>query len=134
MYYIDLHTKEQVLISCAFFCIHVIFIIQHSTQLGDPTAYGNLSPCPAIISAITQAVQCPNSTTAGYVNACGMSQAREAIAKYHSHQEENKAEGCTISHTHKVSMDDVIIANGASGALELALTALLDEDSVLLGM
>lgn len=63
-----------------------------------------------------------------------MSQAREAIAKYHSHQEENKAEGCTISHTHKVSMDDVIIANGASGALELALTALLDEDSVLLGM
>ena len=62
-----------------------------------------------------------------------MSQAREAVAKYHSHQEENKAEGCTISHTHKVSMDHVIIANGASGALELALTALLDEDSVLLG-
>lgn len=62
-----------------------------------------------------------------------MPQAREAIAKYHSHQEEDKAEGCTISHTHKVSMDDVIIANGASGALELALTALLDEDSVLLG-
>ena len=114
-------------------CIFFAYTSFLFNQLGDPTAYGNLSPCPAIISAITRAVQCPNSTTAGYVNACGMPQAREAIAKYHSHQEENKAEGCTISRTHKVSMDDVIIANGASGALELALTALLDEDSVLLG-
>lgn len=31
-----------------------------------------------------------------------------------------------------VSADDVIIANGCSGALELAITSLLDEDSVLL--
>jgi aspartate/methionine/tyrosine aminotransferase len=32
-----------------------------------------------------------------------------------------------------LTSDDVIVANGVSGALELALTALLDEDSVLLG-
>ena len=32
-----------------------------------------------------------------------------------------------------VSPDDVIVANGVSGALELVLTALLDEDTVLLG-
>ena len=33
----------------------------------------------------------------------------------------------------KVTPDDVIVAGGASGALELVLTALLDEDTVLLG-
>lgn len=32
-----------------------------------------------------------------------------------------------------LTSDDIIVANGVSGALELALTALLDEDSVLLG-
>ena len=47
---------------------------------------------------------------AGYVNACGTPEARAAIAKYHSTS----------------SAEDVIVANGASGALELALTALLD--------
>lgn len=47
---------------------------------------------------------------AGYVNACGTPEARAAIAKYHSAS----------------SPEDVIVANGASGALELALTALLD--------
>lgn len=48
--------------------------------------------------------------TAGYVNACGTPEARAAIANYHSTS----------------SAEDVIVANGASGALELALTALLD--------
>jgi tyrosine aminotransferase len=52
---------------------------------------------------------------AGYVNACGTPEARAAIAKHHD-----------------TTDDNVIVANGASGALELALTALLDEDSVLL--
>lgn len=59
--------------------------------------------------------------TAGYVNACGLPDARAAVAKHHS------------SETGEVDPEDVIIASGASGALELALTALLDEDTVLLG-
>jgi len=91
---------------------------QISLALGDPTAYGNLPPCPAIISAITKAIQSP-SMAAGYVNACGTPEARAAIAKHHSN-------------LIQVSPEDVIVASGASGALELALTALLDEDSVLL--
>lgn len=83
-------------------------------QLGDPTAYGNIPPCPTIIKAITDTLH-THSMAAGYVNACGTPEARAAIAKHHG-----------------TTGDNVIVANGASGALELALTALLDEDSVLL--
>lgn len=81
--------------------------------------YGNLPPCPVAVSAITRALQRP-AVAAGYVNACGTPEARAAIAKYHS------VPGVDIV------PDDVIVANGCSGALELALTALLDEGSVLL--
>lgn len=57
---------------------------------------------------------------AGYVNACGTPAAREAIAKYHSYPE------------HVIDSDNVIVANGCSGSLELALTTLLDPGSILL--
>mmetsp|Transcript_13610 Transcript_13610/g.29607 ORF Transcript_13610/g.29607 Transcript_13610/m.29607 type:complete len:556 (-) Transcript_13610:148-1815(-) len=104
---------------------------QISLALGDPTAYGNLPPCPAIISAITNAIQSP-SIAAGYVNACGTPEAREAIAKHHSNlvmKDLSEEDDGIVS---SVRPDDVIVANGSSGALELALTALLDESSVLL--
>lgn len=61
---------------------------------------------------------------AGYVGATGTREAREAIARHHSFDSASGGE---------VGPDDVIIASGASGALEIALTALLDGDSVLLG-
>lgn len=102
-------------------------------QLGDPTAYGTIPPCPVIISAITEALQAPGMA-AGYVSAVGTPEARHAIHKYHypnadstSLHNEKGASNIVIT-----SPDDVIVANGASGALELGLTALLDEDSVLL--
>lgn len=120
------------------------------SQLGDPTAYGNIPPCPAIVSAITQCLQ--SSQSYGYINACGTTKARMAIAKHHSsHIHWRKMEGTILNqsndvdahcvaidgqennHMISVSPDDVIVANGVSGALELALTALLDEDTVLLG-
>lgn len=66
---------------------------------------------------------------AGYVNACGTPRARAAIAAHHSTQYTDANEPCSVS---RVSPDDVIVANGASGALELALTALLDMGSVIL--
>mmetsp|Transcript_14800 Transcript_14800/g.31436 ORF Transcript_14800/g.31436 Transcript_14800/m.31436 type:complete len:525 (+) Transcript_14800:132-1706(+) len=95
---------------------------QISLALGDPTTYGIIKPCPAVVSAITKAMQSPG-IAAGYVNACGTHEARAAIASYHSKQS---------SEIINVIPEDIIVANGASGALELALTALLDEDSVLL--
>ena len=74
---------------------------------------------------------------AGYVNACGTGDARVAIHKYHypnsstlqKHEGDKEEEEELVVTT---TPDDVIVANGASGSLEIALTALLDEDSVLL--
>ncbi len=100
----------------------ILLRISCMKQLGDPTTYGIIKPCPAIVSAITKAIQSPG-ISAGYVNACGTHEARAAIASYHSKQS---------SEIIDVTPEDIIVANGASGALELALTALLDEDSVLL--
>lgn len=59
---------------------------------------------------------------AGYVNACGTTAARQAVAAFHSSDRGIQS----------VQAASVIIANGCSGALELALTALLDDDSILL--
>jgi tyrosine aminotransferase len=74
---------------------------------------------------------------AGYVNACGTADARKAIHKHHypnvvndNNASLNDGEGDL--NVVVTSPDDVIVASGASGALELALTSLLDEDSVLL--
>lgn len=88
-------------------------------QLGDPTVGGNLHPCPVAIQQIVQKVQ-EKPHLAGYVNACGTPEARQAIANYHSYPE------------HAIGSENVIVANGCSGALELALTALLDPDTILL--
>eukprot|EP00984_Skeletonema_dohrnii_P031476 scaffold24019_cov159-Skeletonema_dohrnii-CCMP3373.AAC.1 len=106
---------------------------QISLALGDPTAYGNIPPCPVIISAITDALQAPGMA-AGYVNAVGTAEARHAIHKYHypNTNNTNLDDREADSNIVVTSPDDVIVANGASGALELGLTALLDEDSVLL--
>ena len=67
-----------------------------------------------VIDAVTEAL-CAPGNAAGYVNALGKAEARAAIAKHHH-----------------VDADQIIIANGCSGALELALTALLDPGTVLL--
>lgn len=97
---------------------------QISLALGDPTVYGNLPPCPAALNAILSTLQSPCSgAAAGYVNACGAAAARESIASHHSRD---------LPPQDRVTADNVIVANGCSGALELALTALLDEGSVLL--
>lgn len=86
--------------------------------MGDPTAAGNLYPCPVAIPAVLDALQnvSQGGAAAGYINACGLPAARQAVAEFHNVGDANH----------------VVIANGCSGALELALTALLDDDSVLL--
>lgn len=60
------------------------------------------------------------SKAAGYINACGLPAARVAIAAHHA------------SAATTVTADHVIVANGCSGALELVLTALLDQGDLLL--
>ena len=90
-------------------------------QLGDPTAHNNFPTCQVAVDAIKSSLDSP-SMAAGYVNACGTPEARESIASHHSFPESNLV----------VDPDDVVVASGCSGALELAITALLDEGSVLL--
>jgi tyrosine aminotransferase len=78
-----------------------------------------LRACPAAIQQLLEAAKA-KPHCAGYINACGTTEARDAIAKFHSYPE------------HVILPDNVIVANGCSGALELALTALLDPQSTLL--
>lgn len=76
-----------------------------------------MSPCPIAIQAVANALQTPGHA-ASYVNALGTHPARVAIAAVHSSPP-----------YHTLLPDNVIVANGCSGALELALTALLDDDN-----
>jgi tyrosine aminotransferase len=78
-----------------------------------------LPPCPAAIEAVQRAIS-NAPCAAGYVPATGLPSARDAIAAYHS------------TSNLRISSDQVVVASGCSGALELALTALLDDDSILL--
>jgi tyrosine aminotransferase len=80
---------------------------------------GNLSPCQVALDEVVLAAV-RSSHSAGYINACGLPAARQAIAKYHSYSE------------HEICADNVIVASGCSGALELALTSLLDPGTCLL--
>lgn len=89
------------------------------TQQGDPSAGGDIGPCKQAVDALVNAAL-TKPQVASYANACGTPEARQAIAKYHSYPE------------HRILPDDVIVANGCSGALELALTSLLDPGSILL--
>lgn len=82
--------------------------------MGDPTAFGNLPPCNVAIQAIVEAVQAPGHSTS-YVDARGLVSARKAISNFHTGNPDN--------------YDNVIIANGCSGALEIAITAILDTEN-----
>eukprot|EP01031_Cornospumella_fuschlensis_P030806 gene30806-37219_t len=76
--------------------------------LGDPTVYGNLS-CPEVL----------NDTITALL-AAGTPAARKAVAASHS------------TPGYEVNEDDVLLASGCSGAVDLAITALVNEgDNIL---
>mmetsp|Transcript_22966 Transcript_22966/g.65074 ORF Transcript_22966/g.65074 Transcript_22966/m.65074 type:complete len:473 (-) Transcript_22966:208-1626(-) len=90
-----------------------------SLALGDPTVSSKLKPCKAAVDAVMRAVGSANHA-ASYVNASGTPEARIAVANYHSY------------HEHIIGPENVVITNGCSGALELALNTLLDPGSTVL--
>lgn len=93
--------------------------LSFSLQLGDPTVGGNLPPCQIALDAVVAAaLEKPHA--AGYINACGHPAARQAIADFHS------------SSNQSVTAENVIIASGCSGSLELVVTALMDPGTCLL--
>lgn len=86
--------------------------------LGDPTLHGNLG-CPTELKdGIREALKTDRAN--GYVQSIGTLPARQAIADY----------SCTPGYT--VAPDDVIIASGCSGAIDLVLTGMLDEGENIL--
>jgi tyrosine aminotransferase len=86
--------------------------------LGDPTVHGNLF-CPSALSDSINSLL-SRATANGYVASVGIPAARKAIAAYHS------------SPSYTIIDDDVIITSGCSGAVDLAITALVDEgDNIL---
>lgn len=75
--------------------------------------------CSAAIEVVVKAsLESPHA--AAYSNACGTQEARDAIARYHSNG------GA------KIGPENVIVTNGCSGALDLALNSLLDVGTTLL--
>lgn len=81
-------------------------------NLGDPTLTGNLLPSEATIKAIEESLHAHKSD--GYGPSVGMLSAREAVASHFSLP------------SMQIHPDDVILASGASHALDLAITALAD--------
>ena len=86
--------------------------------IGDPTIFGNLPPSEKSVEAFCNAVRSGKDN--GYQPAHGNVKARNAVAKYCS----------TPDYT--VDSEDVILACGCSGAIELAIDVLADSgDNIL---
>jgi tyrosine aminotransferase len=92
-----------------------------SLALGDPSSSNveevdmeAFSPCSVLLEAAVQSALSRSHT--GYCNACGSMEAREAVAHHYSIPE------------YDLTYEDVVIASGCSGALELAITAMLDNE------
>lgn len=87
-------------------------------SIGDPTTFGNLNTPTVFQDALCKAVRDPS--THGYQNSVGTPAARRAVAQYYT------------TPTAPLTENDVIMASGCSGALELAFKALVNEgDNVL---
>lgn len=88
-------------------------------SVGDPTVYGNLAVSASIVDSLCRELKSGRSN--GYSLSMGDAKARAAIAKRYS------------TPSSRLSPDDVFIASGASGALELAIGAMVNEgDNILL--
>ncbi|KDO28113.1 tyrosine aminotransferase [Saprolegnia parasitica CBS 223.65] len=82
-------------------------------SLGDPTVFGNLN-CPDVLTeAVVANVRSVKHN--GYIHSAGTEAARAAIATAYGHPV-----------THPLTKDDIIIASGGSGALDIAITGLVN--------
>lgn len=89
-------------------------------SLGDPCAFGNLFAPDMLVEEMVQ--NCRSFKNNGYINSAGALPARKAIAQYMGVPEAGLV----------YKPEDIIVASGCSGALEVALTALLDEGTHVL--
>lgn len=88
-------------------------------SLGDPTVFGNLKAPDVLVNEVEKNLRSYKAN--GYVHSAGMENAREAIAKKFGTKEA------------PLTANDIIIASGCSGALEIALSGILNPgDNILL--
>eukprot|EP00510_Aplanochytrium_minuta_P000071 CAMPEP_0184028082 /NCGR_PEP_ID=MMETSP0954-20121128/14599_1 /TAXON_ID=627963 /ORGANISM="Aplanochytrium sp, Strain PBS07" /LENGTH=399 /DNA_ID=CAMNT_0026312799 /DNA_START=2676 /DNA_END=3876 /DNA_ORIENTATION=+ len=88
-------------------------------SIGDPTTFGNLKTPQIFIDALCESIK--SHSNHGYANSAGTPEARSAIATRYSYP------GV------KVDLEDVIIASGCSGAIDIAFKAVASEgDNIIL--
>ncbi|CAD5123931.1 DgyrCDS12239 [Dimorphilus gyrociliatus] len=87
-------------------------------SIGDPTVFGNLKPADNVVQAIVDSVK--SEKWNGYLPSIGAESARDAVAQYA--RRENAP----------LTAKDVILTSGASGALDICITALANPgDNIL---
>ncbi|CAM9110050.1 unnamed protein product, partial [Phaeothamnion confervicola] len=88
-------------------------------SLGDPTVFGNLAAPPELTEAVARHLN--NGTANGYSHSAGAAASRAAIAAAYG------------SPAAPLTADDIFIASGCSGSLDLVMSALMDAgDNILL--
>eukprot|EP00053_Salpingoeca_punica_P020295 m.211265 g.211265 ORF g.211265 m.211265 type:complete len:414 (-) comp18033_c0_seq1:322-1563(-) len=87
-------------------------------SIGDPTVYGNLPVAESVKDALIASIQ--SGKFNGYPPSTGYADARKAIAEYSSEPDA------------PVKFEDVVIASGCSGALELAIASIANEGQNIL--
>eukprot|EP01095_Lingulamoeba_sp_RSL-Kostka_P001239 TRINITY_DN11769_c0_g1_i1.p1 TRINITY_DN11769_c0_g1~~TRINITY_DN11769_c0_g1_i1.p1 ORF type:complete len:423 (+),score=126.35 TRINITY_DN11769_c0_g1_i1:90-1358(+) len=78
-------------------------------SIGDPTIFGNLKPPESVCEKINELLV--ESKSNGYMHSAGLVEARKALAEQYKLENKN------------ITADDVIIASGCSGAIELSMVA-----------
>lgn len=89
-------------------------------SIGDPAVYGNFDPSPIAVQAVKDVLE--NNKDNGYGPAVGLPLARKAIAEY-----------LKPFFSYEPDVNNISLANGASGALEFAITCIAERgDNILL--
>ena len=87
--------------------------------LGDPAVFGNFEPSPIAVQAVKEVLD--NNGDNGYGPAEGILEAKKAIA-----------EDLEQFFSYKPDVNNIILASGASGALEFAITCIAERgDNIL---
>ncbi|KAJ2707022.1 hypothetical protein FB645_001163 [Coemansia sp. IMI 203386] len=89
-----------------------------SLSIGDPTVFGNFKTHPVVVEAVEEAVR--SFSFNGYPPSVGVPQAREAVARKYTHPQA------------PLTANDVVMASGCSGAVEMAIGVLCSEGQNIL--
>jgi len=85
-------------------------------SLGDPTVFGNFKQSDDMIRAMLSNAR--QGLSNGYTHSAGAPQARAAVAKRYTEADKRHP---------RYESTDVFVASGCSGALDLAISVLVDE-------